>query len=129
MAAESTASSPGRPSRFRRERFARRRKALGLTQEALADLLDVERSTVVRWERGETEPLPALRPKLARALRVTADKFAELLASAGPRSPSAAGGVPRQLPPAVADFTGRTAELAELTRILDEAGVVPLAPS
>ena len=35
-----------------RRRLAGRRKALGLTQEALADLMGVERTTVVRWERG-----------------------------------------------------------------------------
>jgi transcriptional regulator with XRE-family HTH domain len=40
----------------KRDRLAQRRKALGLTQEALAGLLGVERSTVVRWERGETKP-------------------------------------------------------------------------
>ena len=45
----------------RRERLAQRRKELGLTQEALAGLLGVERSTVVRWERGETEPLAWIR--------------------------------------------------------------------
>ncbi len=36
----------------KRERLAPRRKALGLTQEDLAGLLGVQRSTVVRWERG-----------------------------------------------------------------------------
>lgn len=37
-----------------RERLVQRRKALGLTQEDLAGQLDVERSTGVRRERGET---------------------------------------------------------------------------
>jgi len=54
----------------RRDRLAQRRKALGLTQEGLAGLLNVERSTVLRWEHGECEPLPWIRPKLARALKV-----------------------------------------------------------
>src|SRR5215469_15267230 len=58
----------------RRDRLARRRKALGLTQEDLAGLLHVERSTVYRWERGECEPLPWIWPKLARALEVPADR-------------------------------------------------------
>jgi transcriptional regulator with XRE-family HTH domain len=54
--------------------------ALGLTQEALAELLDVDRSTVARWERGQASPLPWIRPKLARTLRISADRLEELLA-------------------------------------------------
>lgn len=104
-----------------RRRLAERRKALGLTQEALADLMGVERTTVVRWERGESAPLPWLRPRLARTLRVSADRLEELLAPGGPAG-AEIWSRPRQLPPAVAGFTGRTAELAALTQILDEAG-------
>jgi tetratricopeptide (TPR) repeat protein/transcriptional regulator with XRE-family HTH domain len=106
-----------------RRRLAERRKALGLTQEALADLLGVERTTVVRWERGETAPAPPIRPRLARALRVPSDRLEELLTTGAPAANGTGGpGVPRQLPPAVAAFTGRTAELAALTRILDDSG-------
>lgn len=64
-----------------RQLLARRRKALGLTQETLAALLGVDRSTVARWERGVTEPLPWNRPRLAKVLRVTADRLDELLAN------------------------------------------------
>ena len=35
-----------------------RRKALGLTQESLAEQLRVERSTVARWEQGTATPRP-----------------------------------------------------------------------
>ena len=108
----------------KRGRLAQRRKAVGLTQEQLAEQLGVERSTVARWERGETRPLPWLRPKLATALGVSADRVEELLAAgdtpASPRGTVAA--VPRQLPAAVADFTGRAAELQALTRMLDRSG-------
>jgi tetratricopeptide (TPR) repeat protein/transcriptional regulator with XRE-family HTH domain len=114
-----------------RRRLAQRRKALGLTQEALADLIGVERSTIVRWERGDTAPVPWMRPKLARALRVSADRLGELLTPSAPARPgsSRAGGEgpdagtrPRQLPPAVAGFTGRIAELQDLTKIVDGEG-------
>jgi transcriptional regulator with XRE-family HTH domain len=64
----------------KRRRLAQRRKAVGLSQEALANRLNIERSTVVRWESGETEPLPWIRPKLARALQLSVDQLAELLA-------------------------------------------------
>jgi tetratricopeptide (TPR) repeat protein/transcriptional regulator with XRE-family HTH domain len=106
----------------RRDRLAQRRKALGLTQEDLAGLLNVERSTVFRWEHGQCEPLPWIRPKLARALKVPADRLEALLAVDGRAgSGAAAAQVPRQLPATVADFTGRAAELAALTQMLDEA--------
>jgi len=67
----------------RRQRFAQRRKAVGFSQEGLAERLGIDRSTVARWESGETEPLPWLRPKLARALQVSIEQLDELLAEAG----------------------------------------------
>jgi tetratricopeptide (TPR) repeat protein/transcriptional regulator with XRE-family HTH domain len=108
----------------KRERLAKRRKALGLTQHDLAALLGVRRSTVVRWESGETEPVPWIRPKLARALQVPASRLAELLGGGDPGG-SLSTRVPRQLPATVADFTGRAAELKALTRILEEAAAGP----
>jgi transcriptional regulator with XRE-family HTH domain len=63
----------------KRVRLAQRRKAAGFTQEKLAERLEVERSTVVRWESAETEPQPWMRPKLARALEVTADELQSLI--------------------------------------------------
>jgi tetratricopeptide (TPR) repeat protein/transcriptional regulator with XRE-family HTH domain len=134
----------------KRPRLAQRRKAVGFSQEALAGVLGVERSTVVRWECGETEPLPWLRPKLARALGVSVDQLEELLVPTavprqrtGPARPAAdedvlwpeePAGSPLtsgdggdvlpvcQLPPAVADFTGRQAQVAQLTGLLRHDG-------
>jgi tetratricopeptide (TPR) repeat protein/transcriptional regulator with XRE-family HTH domain len=108
----------------KRRRLAQRRKAMGLTQEQLAERLGVERTTVVRWERGQTEPQPWVRPRLARALQASADRIEELLAADGaPASaPRRVAAVPRQLPAAVPRFVGRAAELRALTRILDQPG-------
>jgi tetratricopeptide (TPR) repeat protein/transcriptional regulator with XRE-family HTH domain len=113
MSADATSSTVAR-----RQRLVQRRKALGLTQEALAELVAVGRSTVVRWERGESEPLPSIRHKLARALKVSTDLLESLLTADAQQGDNAA---PRQLPAAVADFTGRAAELQRLTQVLDAA--------
>ncbi|WP_217241386.1 helix-turn-helix transcriptional regulator [Streptomyces sp. AC555_RSS877] len=59
--------------------LVRRRKAAGHTQENLAEFLGVERSTVGRWESAETEPQAWLRPKLARALKVSNEELQALL--------------------------------------------------
>ena len=63
----------------RRPRLVEARKAAGFTQESFAEAMDVGRSTVVRWEAGTNEPLPYIRPKLARLLRVSLERLDELL--------------------------------------------------
>ncbi len=107
-----------------RGRLIQRRKAVGLTQGQLAKQLGVERTTVVRWERGQTRPLSWLRPRLAAALGISADRLEELLGAVGAAAgaPGRVAAVPRQLPAAVADFTGRSPELRALTAILERAG-------
>ena len=67
----------------RRHRLIQRRKAVGLSQERLAELISVNVSTVGRWERADTEPQPWQRPRLARALRVTVEALTALLADTG----------------------------------------------
>jgi tetratricopeptide (TPR) repeat protein/DNA-binding XRE family transcriptional regulator len=122
-----------------RRLLVQRRKTVGFSQEALAGLLRVERSTVVRWERGETEPQPWLRPELARALRVSIEELDVLLEMTPGADPLTPGNLPGpgeataprltadvgaaslpvcQLPPAVADYTGREREVGELTDLL-----------
>ncbi len=65
--------------RVKRLRLAQRRKAVGLSQESLAEVLGVDPSTVRRWERADNDPQPWHRPNLARALRVTLDELVLLL--------------------------------------------------
>ncbi|MCZ4122854.1 helix-turn-helix transcriptional regulator [Streptomyces sp. H39-S7] len=62
-----------------RQRFAERRKASGYSQEQFASAIQVGRSTVQRWERGEVDPQPWQRPKIAKLLHVTTKELDDLL--------------------------------------------------
>ncbi|MFI1092655.1 helix-turn-helix domain-containing protein [Streptomyces sp. NPDC020917] len=62
-----------------RRGLARRRRALGYSQERLAEAVSVDRVTVGRWERGETDPQPNLRLRLAGILQATAAELDDLL--------------------------------------------------
>lgn len=98
----------------RRQRLARARKAAGLTQEELGYRVGVDRSTVGRWEAGETEPQPWLRPKLARHLHVTPAHLDGLLS--GEPAPDSDG-----------DAFDRLARVIERPRTVDDAVVEHLA--
>ncbi|GAA2641732.1 helix-turn-helix domain-containing protein [Streptomyces vastus] len=63
----------------KRQRLAQRRKASGYTQEQFADALKVDRTTVQRWEKGEVDPQPHQRPKMAKLLQLTSRELDELL--------------------------------------------------
>ena len=45
----------------------------GLSQERLANLLKVDRSTVAKWETGKSMPRAELLPKIAKILCCTVD--------------------------------------------------------
>lgn len=74
----------------RRRRLARRRKVLGYTQEQLAEQLGVDRTTVSRWEAGETEPHAWQRPNIADVLDVSTDELAALLGTTKDEQPGVA---------------------------------------
>src|SRR5229473_7762394 len=65
----------------KRRRLAARRRALGFTQESLAECLGVHPTTVRRWESGGIGggPQPWVRRKLAELLQVSAEELEELL--------------------------------------------------
>ncbi|MEV0273602.1 helix-turn-helix domain-containing protein [Hamadaea sp. NPDC050747] len=69
---------------MRRRALAERRKTMGFSQEELAAALGVDRTTVIRWESGETEPQPWHRPRLAKALRLPVEDLAGLLSGPPP---------------------------------------------
>ncbi|MEM8923500.1 MAG: Scr1 family TA system antitoxin-like transcriptional regulator [Actinomycetota bacterium] len=62
-----------------RIQLAARRKALGFSQEALADAVGVNVTTYARWERGELSPSAKNRKALAHALDIEPIRFDRLL--------------------------------------------------
>jgi transcriptional regulator with XRE-family HTH domain len=63
----------------KRQRFADRRKACGYSQEAFAEEIGINRSTIHRWENGSVDPQPCQRPAIAKALDVTQKELDALL--------------------------------------------------
>lgn len=51
------------------------RERKGLTQEQLAQMLDVRRATLAKWETLKTWPPSWLLPKMARILGVTIEEL------------------------------------------------------
>ncbi|MFE9001142.1 helix-turn-helix transcriptional regulator [Streptomyces sp. NPDC007875] len=71
--------------------LAERRKALGYSQEGLAHVLGVDRTTVGRWESGETEIQPSLRQKYAAALQLDLAELDALVTGSPATLPESAG--------------------------------------
>jgi transcriptional regulator with XRE-family HTH domain/tetratricopeptide (TPR) repeat protein len=69
---------------MKRTLLAARRKTVGLSQEALAEQLGTDVSTIRRWEYGQRQPQPWQRPNLASALKVTLEDLDVLLGFGGP---------------------------------------------
>jgi transcriptional regulator with XRE-family HTH domain len=63
----------------RRQHLAERRRSLGYSQERLAGEVGVDRTTVGRWERGETGPQPVIRERLRIVLKVSAEELDTLI--------------------------------------------------
>src|SRR5437879_6031099 len=118
------------PDRSFGELLLRARVQAGLTQDQLADRAGLSVRTIRNLERGTgVRPREASARLLADALGLTGDERA-LLLSLGrsarlPGDEAQTGSVrlpPRQLPAAVRSFSGREAQLATLTALLDRDG-------
>ncbi|MER5969160.1 helix-turn-helix transcriptional regulator [Streptomyces sp. NPDC002055] len=114
-----------------RNGLAARRRTVGLTQEALAEHMGVDRSTVTRWESGRTTPQPWLRPRLARLLRVNADGLNDLLTVHSSGEPQGQDALdyamlhPSRVDlPAVATLRARFGECAERYDRFPSAGLI-----
>ena len=57
-----------------------RRLHAGLTQTDVAVHLDINQSTVSRWEKGETKPVREYRARLAELYNCTVDELLDSLA-------------------------------------------------
>ncbi|WP_243726731.1 helix-turn-helix transcriptional regulator [Actinocrispum wychmicini] len=79
--------------RQRRGGLATRREVLAHTQESFAYALGVDRSTVSRWERGESVPEPLRRRQLAAVLKVSLEELDVLLRRSGDGLSGRAAGV------------------------------------
>lgn len=55
--------------------ISEKRRSKNLTQQVLADMLGVKRSTVAMWETGTSLPRADLLPKLADVLGCTVDEL------------------------------------------------------
>ncbi|EFL15289.1 helix-turn-helix transcriptional regulator [Streptomyces sp. C] len=100
-----------------------RRKARGYSQESFAVAVGVDRTTVGRWERGETEPQPPLRPRLAELLGLDLAGLGALL------SPQA---VTQEAEGHLDDLTSDSGDdmiRRDFLRILAVAGALPALPA
>lgn len=66
---------------MRRRRLADARKAVGRTQEEIAEEVGVDRTTIGKWERDESTPHPNQRPTYAAALKLTLSELDAMLSS------------------------------------------------
>jgi tetratricopeptide (TPR) repeat protein/transcriptional regulator with XRE-family HTH domain len=115
------------------------RVAAGLTQEELAHQAGLSERTIRNLERGTAQPhmrsvdllagtlglSGASRDAFARAARSIPGQPAGSDAPGEAGTPAGTGPVPRQLPAAVPDFTGRSAELKALADLLEAGGREP----
>ncbi|GAB3890145.1 helix-turn-helix domain-containing protein [Kibdelosporangium lantanae] len=67
-----------------------RREALGFSQESFAEKLGAHSGTVGRWERGESDPQPWRRRRIADALGISLDELDDMISHLDEQPPQVA---------------------------------------
>lgn len=106
--------------------LAERRRALGYSQERLAQMLGVDRTTVCRWESARAAPQPPQRRGLAIALDISLSELDHLLAPPRPSAQETAGPQP-SAPPDAGDLDEMIRR--EFLRILTVSGALSVLPA
>lgn len=70
------------------QRVAERRRTLGLTQQQLADTLDIAQQTLAHYEVGRLRIAVALLPRLSQVLRLSLEELLGEPVKAGKRGPT-----------------------------------------
>ncbi len=71
--------SPYEPSLPLRDKLVLWRGLNGITQEQFAEMMQVDQSTLAKWERGDCRPYPILRPRIFAAKRILGEIGCRLL--------------------------------------------------
>ncbi|MBF6195001.1 helix-turn-helix transcriptional regulator [Nocardia sp. CDC186] len=69
---------------MRRKRLIDARKASGKTQEQIAEFVGVDRTTLGKWERGESTPQPTQRERYAEAVGVSMRELDAMISGVDP---------------------------------------------
>ncbi|MFF3270152.1 helix-turn-helix domain-containing protein [Streptomyces chrestomyceticus] len=105
--------------------LAERRKALGYSQERLAQMLGVDRTTVCRWESTRAAPQPPQRRGLATALDISLSELDDLLTPPRTSGQETTGPQP-SAPPDAGDLDEMIRR--EFLRILTVSGALAVLP-
>ncbi|MCF4121278.1 helix-turn-helix domain-containing protein [Antribacter sp. KLBMP9083] len=105
----------------RRSRLADARRSAGYSQEALAEQLGIDRTTVQRWESGASTPQPFQRANLAAVLRLTTEDLETTLGLTPTALPMLLGAGASPLVPMRSTAWDRPAQQGDVLGLLDAA--------
>ena len=116
------------PTKSMGQFMAALRKANGLTQQDVADRLNVSNKAVSRWERDETAPDISLRPAIAEMFGVSCDELirGERNMDDQPRTEGAKTRTEKQIKSLISRTSGRFETLSLIALLLAAAGFIAM---